>query len=145
MNEIDGRKLREYISDNNIKIALSEKQSDLIIEQMHQDGFNLYVKDGNLYLSSVDQEGFHDSVITTDILIDLAARSNYTKLMDAKSRLDEGLTSITDTEFCKNLKDVCKLTQKENILDGAYAQTDKAINLQHCLNETHSEAKSKIR
>ena len=63
--------------------------------------------------------------------------------MDAKSRLDEGLTSIT--EFCKNLKDVCKLTQKENILDGAYAQTDKAINLQHCLNETHSEAKSKIR
>ena len=46
---------------------------------------------------------------------------------------------------CKNLKDVCKLTQKENILDGAYAQTDKAINLQHCLNETHSEAKSKIR
>lgn len=143
MNEIDGRKLREYISDNNIKIALSEKQSDLIIEQMHQDGFNLYVKDGNLYLSSVDQEGFHDSVITTDILIDLAARSNYTKLMDAKSRLDEGLTSIT--EFCKNLKDVCKLTQKGNILDGAYAQTDKAINLQHCLNETHSEAKSKIR
>lgn len=143
MNEIDGRKLREYISDNDIKIALSEKQSELIVEQMHQDGFTLYVKDNDLYLSSVDQEGFHDSVITADMLIDLAASSNYSKLMDAKNRLDEGITSITD--FCKTLKDVCKLTQKENILDAAYSQTENAINLKHCLNENHSETKSKIR
>lgn len=58
MNEnFTGRELREFITDNKIKIAMSEKQSDMIVEQIHQEGFGLCIKDNNLYLTSYDQEG----------------------------------------------------------------------------------------
>ncbi len=39
MNEnFTGRELREFITDNKIKIAMSEKQSNMIVEQIHQEG-----------------------------------------------------------------------------------------------------------
>lgn len=143
MNEnFTGRELREFITDNKIKIAMSEKQSDMIIEQIHQEGFGLCIKDNNLYLTSYDQEGFHESLITTDALIDLACKTNYKKLVDAKQRLDSSISSIS--EYCKNLQDVCVLTNKEQQMDAAYVQTDKAIALQKCIN-SYSDVKSKIR
>ena len=130
MNEnFTGRELREFITDNKIKIAMSEKQSDMIVEQIHQEGFGLCIKDNNLYLTSYDQEGFHESLITTDALIDLACKTNYKKLVDAKQRLDSSISSIS--EYCKNLQDVCVLTNKEQQMDAAYVQTDKAIALQN--------------
>jgi hypothetical protein len=143
MNEnFTGRELREFITDNKIKIAMSEKQSDMIVEQIHQEGFGLCIKDNNLYLTSYDQEGFHESLITTDALIDLACKTNYKKLADAKQRLDSSISSIS--EYCKNLQDVCVLTNKEQQMDAAYVQTDKAIALQKCIN-SYSDVKSKIR
>lgn len=143
MNEnFTGRELREFITDNKIKIAMSEKQSDMIVEQIHQEGFGLCIKDNNLYLTSYDQEGFHESLITTDALIDLACKTNYKKLADAKQRLDSLISSIS--EYCKNLQDVCVLTNKEQQMDAAYVQTDKAIALQKCIN-SYSDVKSKIR
>lgn len=143
MNEnFTGRELREFITDNKIKIAMSEKQSDMIVEQIHQEGFGLCIKDNNLYLTSYDQEGFHKSLITTDALIDLACKTNYKKLADAKQRLDSSISSIS--EYCKNLQDVCVLTNKEQQMDAAYVQTDKAIALQKCIN-SYSDVKSKIR
>lgn len=143
MNEnFTGRELREFITDNKIKIAMSEKQSDMIVEQIHQEGFGLCIKDNNLYLTSYDQEGFHESLITTDALIDLACKTNYKKLVDAKQRLDSSISSIS--EYCKNLQDVCMLTNKEQQMDAAYVQTDKAIALQKCIN-SYSDVKSKIR
>lgn len=143
MNEnFTGRELREFITDNKIKIAMSEKQSDMIVEQIHQEGFDLCIKDNNLYLTSYDQEGFHESLITTDALIDLACKTNYKKLVDAKQRLDSSISSIS--EYCKNLQDVCVLTNKEQQMDAAYVQTDKAIALQKCIN-SYSDVKSKIR
>lgn len=143
MNEnFIGRELREFITDNKIKIAMSEKQSDMIVEQIHQEGFGLCIKDNNLYLTSYDQEGFHESLITTDALIDLACKTNYKKLADAKQRLDSSISSIS--EYCKNLQDVCVLTNKEQQMDAAYVQTDKAIALQKCIN-SYSDVKSKIR
>uniref|UniRef100_UPI00402A9D2B hypothetical protein n=1 Tax=[Lactobacillus] rogosae TaxID=706562 RepID=UPI00402A9D2B len=143
MNEnFTGRELREFITDNKIKIAMSEKQSDMIVEQIHQEGFGLCIKDNNLYLTSYDQEGFHESLITTDALIDLACKTNYKKLVDAKQRLDSSISSIS--EYCKNLQDVCVLTNKEQQMDAAYVQTDKAIALQKCIN-SYSDVKSKIR
>lgn len=143
MNEnFTGRELREFITDNKIKISMSEKQSDMIVEQIHQEGFGLCIKDNNLYLTSYDQEGFHESLITTDALIDLACKTNYKKLADAKQRLDSSISSIS--EYCKNLQDVCVLTSKEQQMDAAYVQTDKAIALQKCIN-SYSDVKSKIR
>lgn len=143
MNEnFTGRELREFITDNKIKIAMSEKQSDMIVEQIHQEGFGLCIKDNNLYLTSYDQEGFHESLITTDALIDLACKTNYKKLVDAKQRLDSSISSIS--EYCKNLQDVCVLTNKEQQMNAAYVQTDKAIALQKCIN-SYSDVKSKIR
>ena len=143
MNEnFTGRELREFITDNKIKIAMSEKQSDMIVEQIHQEGFGLCIKDNNLYLTSYDQEGFHESLITTDALIDLACKTNYKKSADAKQRLDSSISSIS--EYCKNLQDVCVLTNKEQQMDAAYVQTDKAIALQKCIN-SYSDVKSKIR
>lgn len=143
MNEnFTGRELREFITDNKIKIAMSEKQSDMIVEQIHQEGFGLCIKDNNLYLTSYDQEGFHESLITTDALIDLACKTNYKKLADARQRLDSSISSIS--EYCKNLQDVCVLTNKEQQMDAAYVQTDKAIALQKCIN-SYSDVKSKIR
>lgn len=143
MNEnFTGRELREFITDNKIKIAMSEKQSDMLIEQIHQEGFGLCIKDNNLYLTSYDQEGFHESLITTDALIDLACKTNYKKLADAKQRLDSSISSLS--EYCKNLQDVCVLTNKEQQMDAAYVQTDKAIALQKCIN-SYSDVKSKIR
>lgn len=143
MNEnFTGRELREFITDNKIKIAMSEKQSDMIVEQIHQEGFGLCIKDNNLYLTSYDQKGFHESLITTDALIDLACKTNYKKLVDAKQRLDSSISSIS--EYCKNLQDVCVLTNKEQQMDAAYVQTDKAIALQKCIN-SYSDVKSKIR
>lgn len=143
MNEnFTGRELREFITDNKIKIAMSEKQSDMLVEQIHQEGFGLCIKDNNLYLTSYDQEGFHESLITTDALIDLACKTNYKKLADAKQRLDSSISSIS--EYCKNLQDVCVLTNKEQQMDAAYVQTDKAIALQKCIN-SYSDVKSKIR
>lgn len=143
MNEnFTGRELREFITDNKLKIAMSEKQSDMIVEQIHQEGFGLCIKDNNLYLTSYDQEGFHESLITTDALIDLACKTNYKKLVDAKQRLDSSISSIS--EYCKNLQDVCVLTNKEQQMDAAYVQTDKAIALQKCIN-SYSDVKSKIR
>lgn len=143
MNEnFTGRELREFITDNKIKIAMSEKQSDMIVEQIHQEGFGLCIKDNNLYLTSYDQECFHESLITTDALIDLACKTNYKKLADAKQRLDSSISSIS--EYCKNLQDVCVLTNKEQQMDAAYVQTDKAIALQKCIN-SYSDVKSKIR
>lgn len=143
MNEnFTGRELREFITDNKIKIAMSEKQSDMIVEQIHQEGFGLCIKDNNLYLTSYDQEGFHESLITTDALIDLACKTNYKKLADAKQRLDSSISSIS--EYCKNLQDVCVLTNKKQQMDAAYVQTDKAIALQKCIN-SYSDVKSKIR
>lgn len=143
MNEnFTGRELREFITDNKIKIAMSEKQSDMLIEQIHQEGFGLCIKDNNLYLTSYDQEGFHESLITTDALIDLACKTNYKKLADAKQRLDSSISSLS--EYCKNLQDVCVLTNKEQQMDAAYVQTDKAIALQKCIN-SYSYVKSKIR
>ena len=143
MNEnFTGRELREFITDNKIKIAMSEKQSDMIVEQIHQEVVGLCIKDNNLYLTSYDQEGFHESLITTDALIDLACKTNYKKLVDAKQRLDSSISSIS--EYCKNLQDVCVLTNKEQQMDAAYVQTDKAIALQKCIN-SYSDVKSKIR
>ena len=143
MNEhFTGRELRAFITDNKIKIAMSEKQSDMIVEQIHQEGFGLCIKDNNLYLTSYDQEGFHESLITTDALIDLACKTNYKKLVDAKQRLDSSISSIS--EYCKNLQDVCVLTNKEQQMDAAYVQTDKAVALQKCIN-SYSDVKSKIR
>lgn len=143
MNEnFTGRELREFITDNKIKIAMSEKQSNMIVEQIHQEGFCLCIKDNNLYITSYDQEGFHESLITTDALIDLACKTNYKKLADAKQRLDSSISSIS--EYCKNLQDVCVLTDKEQQMDAAYVQTDKAIALQKCIN-SYSDVKSKIR
>lgn len=143
MNEnFTGRELREFIIDNKIKIAMSEKQSNMIVEQIHQEGFSLCIKDNNLYITSYDQEGFHESLITTDALIDLACKTNYKKLADAKQRLDSSISSIS--EYCKNLQDVCVLTDKEQQMDAAYVQTDKAIALQKCIN-SYSDVKSKIR
>lgn len=143
MNEnFTGRELREFITDNKIKIAMSEKQSDMIVEQIHQEGFSLCIKDNNLHLTSYDQEGFHESLITTDALIDLACKTNYKKLADAKQRLDSSISSIS--EYCKNLQDVCVLTNREQQMDATYIQTDKAIALQECIN-SYSDVKSKIR
>ena len=54
MNEnFTGRELREFITDNKIKIAMSEKQSNMIVEQIHQEGFSLCIKDNNLYITEI--------------------------------------------------------------------------------------------
>lgn len=143
MNEqFTGRELREFISENQIKISMSEKQSNVIIEQIHQEGFTVCIKDNNLCLTSYDQDGFHEELITTDKLIDLACNSNYKKLSKARQRLDSSESSIS--EYCKNLQDVCVLTYKEIQMDAAYAQTDKAAVLKICIDES-VEVKSRDR
>lgn len=143
MDEISGRELIEYISEHKEEIRLYDKQADLILEQLHQEGFMLIAKDNNLVLAFDDQHGHIEKIITADELIQMVCDMNYRKLEETKASLKKNNSQLTET--CKQLYDVCKLTHKSQILADAYNQTDSAKEIQKILNRKQSEKKSKIR
>jgi len=119
--------VRAYILASSQQCSLSDKQIELIIEQIDQAGHGLEIDKGRLVLSYVDQTGIHKDMVNIEDLIDIACKFNYGKLMEVKTQLEFDIADIS--ERCYVLMELCSLVINEQALNNAFRKTQKIQNL----------------
>lgn len=141
-HKLNGRDLREWSTIHNLVIRLSPKQSDLIINSLHQKQYALTGNKQSLYLIYVDENGQHTRETSLDDIIDIACEISYEKMKELAGNLAQiPYYNIGNYSDCLNsLTKHCKGYQQ--LLD-AYNQTIYCQNmnaaLERCQKQTERE------
>lgn len=131
---LSGRELRDWITMQNLLTRLSPKQSDLIIQALHQKQYSLTGDGHSLYLIYMDENGQHAKETTLDDIIDLACELSYEKM----NELTENLSLIPYHEienYSECLNALTKHCKKYQQLLNAYTQTVYCKNMNNALEE----------
>lgn len=141
-HKLTGREVREWITTHSLLIQLSPTQSEIILQLLNQQGYNLTGDDKTLYIIYSDEEGRHAREASIDDIIDLACELSYEKMNRVTDELAQiPYYNINDYSNClSTLAGHCKKHRK--LLD-AYIQTNyyKNINeaLEQCKKQTERE------
>lgn len=139
-HELNGRELREWSTIHNLLIRLSENQSNLIIESLHQKECSLLGDRQSLYLMYTDESGQHTRETTLDDVIDIACELNYEKM----KQLADNLAQIPYYQIGDYLHSLSTLSKHCNgyqqLLD-AYTQTIHCQNLDTALKQCQEKTR----
>lgn len=133
-HRLSGRELREWNTLQNLLIRLSPKQSDLIVQTLHQAQHSLTSDGKSLYLIYNDESGQHMQESTMDDIIDLACELSYEKI----NELTEHLANIPYHEvgnYSDCLNALTKHCKKYQQLLNAYKQTNYCKNMNNSIEE----------
>ncbi|WP_294360642.1 hypothetical protein [uncultured Clostridium sp.] len=124
---IEGRELKEWITQNDLMMKISDEQAEVIVKTLLQEGWIMEIGDESLLLCSIDEDGLHEKETSIDDIIDLAAEINYEHICNLKSRSNYSIQDLTS--YCNELKHYICLHYDKFKINQLFKQTIYAKNI----------------